>query len=166
MSTLDHVAVVGYSALFIFSMTKLRVTRKNPLDFVSNLFLLTGLGALILYHINMIRTELDVDKSTTQYSLRLVAHSAITSFFIITLIPYSKSVFRPYDWFGLAGHSYLFIAVLRNISQLFGIGMLAIYFTGATLRAGSKEGLELLQFAGRAFMTFFFVLSFVRGVLL
>jgi hypothetical protein len=51
------------------------------------------------------------------------------------------------------------------MSQLFGVGMLALYFTGASMRAGSKQGLELIQFAGRLIMTVFFVVAFIQGVM-
>jgi len=162
---MNHVAVVGYSALFAFSVTKLKDTVRNSLDFFANLLLLTGLLSLIIYHIKLIQTGKDIDQDTMQRNLRLTAHSTLTTFFLITLTPYSTSRFSSYDWFGLAGHASLFVFVLKNMSQIFGVGMLALYFIGATLRAGSKRGLELLQFFGRMLMTIFFVVAFINGVI-
>ena len=163
--SMNHVAVVGYSALFIFSLTKLRYTISSKADLFGNLLLLTGLGALISYHVRLIQTGKDINKDPMQYKLRLIAHSTISAFFLLTLTPYTFSTFRFYDWFGLLGHASLFVFVLRNMSQLFGIGMLALYFAGASIRAGSKEGLEMLQFVGRLLMTIFFVVAFMQGVL-
>lgn len=162
---MNHVAVVGYSALFIFSLTKLRDTINSPIDLFANLLLLTGIGALIAYHVKLIQSGKDINEDPVQRQLRLIAHSTITAFFLITLTPYSMSNFRFYDWFGLLGHSTLFVSVFKNMSQLFGVGMLALYFTGASIRAGSKEGLEILQFVGRLLMTIYFVVAFVQGVM-
>jgi hypothetical protein len=162
---MNHVAVVGYSALFIFSLTKLKDTVARPVDLLANLLLLTGVGSLISYHVKLIQTGKDIDEDPAQRQLRLTAHSTITAFFLITLTPYSTAHFSLYDWFGLAGHASLFLFVMKNMSQLFGIGMLALYFTGASIRAGSKQGLELIQFIGRLLMTIFFVVAFIRGVM-
>jgi hypothetical protein len=161
---MNHVAVAGYSALFAFSVTKLKDTVRNSLDFFANLLLLTGLLSLIIYHVKLIQTGHDIDADPVQRNLRLTAHSTLTTFFLITLTPYSSSRFSPYDWFGLAGHASLFVFVLKNMSQFFGVGMLALYFIGATMRSGSKGGLEMLQFFGRVLMTIFFVVAFVQGV--
>ena len=162
---MNHVAVIGYSALFIFSLTKLRDTVSRPIDLFANILLLTGVGSLIAYHVKLIQTGKDINEDPAQRQLRLTAHSTITAFFLITLTPYSTAHFSLYDWFGLVGHSSLFLFVFKNMSQLFGIGMLALYFTGASIRAGSKQGLELVQFVGRLLMTIFFVVAFVQGVL-
>lgn len=165
MASMNHVAVIGYSALFIFSLTKLRDTVSRPIDLFANILLLTGVGSLIAYHVKLIQTGKDINEDPAQRQLRLTAHSTITAFFLITLTPYSTAHFSLYDWFGLVGHSSLFLFVFKNMSQLFGIGMLALYFTGASIRAGSKQGLELVQFVGRLLMTIFFVVAFVQGVL-
>jgi len=162
---MTHIAVVGYSCLLAFSLTKLRDTVSRPLDLLANLLLITGLSSLIAYHVKLIQTGKDIEQDPVQRKLRLTAHSTITAFFLITLTPYSTAHFSIYDWFGLAGHASLFVFVLKNMSQLFGIGMLTLYFTGASLRAGSKQGLELIQFVGRLLMTIFFVVAFVQGVI-
>lgn len=163
--SMNHVAVVGYSCLLTFSVTKLSDTISRPVDFFANLLLLTGLASLIAYHIKLIQTGKDIDQDPVQRNLRLTAHSTITAFFLITLTPYSTSHFSMYDWFGLTGHASLFVFVLKNLSQVFGVGMLALYFIGASLRAGTKDGLEVIQFIGRLLMTIFFVLAFVHGVI-
>jgi predicted membrane channel-forming protein YqfA (hemolysin III family) len=162
--SMNHVAVLGYSALFIFSLTKLQYTINSPADLLANLLLLTGLGSLITYHVKLIQTGKDINEDPVQKQLRLIAHSTITIFLLATLTPYTFSTFRFYDWFALLGHSSLFVSVLRNMSQLFGVGMLALYFIGASIRAGSKEGLEMLQAIGRLLMTIFFVTAFIQGV--
>ena len=163
--SMNHVAVVGYSALFIFSLTKLQYTMNSPVDLFANLLLLTGLGALIAYHVKLIQTGKDINEDPVQRQLRLLAHSTLTVFLLLTLTPYTFSTFRFYDWFALLGHSSLFVSVLRNMSQLFGVGMLALYFAAASIRAGSKQGLEMLQAVGRLLMTIFFVTAFLQGVL-
>jgi membrane-associated HD superfamily phosphohydrolase len=160
---MNYVAVVGYSCLFVFSTLKLKDTIKNKLDLLANLLLLTGLGTLIAYHVRLIQTNKSIDKDALQRKLRLVAHSSITTFFLITLLPYSFSHFSSYDVFGLAGHVSLFVAVLKNMSQLFGVGMLALYFVGSSMRAGSKQGIEMLQFTGRLLMTIFFIVTFINA---
>ena len=163
--SMNYVAVTGYSALFFFSLTKLTDTMNRPLDLLANLLLLTGLASLITYHVKLIQTGKDIEQDPAQRKLRLTAHSTLTAFFLITLTPYSASHFSLYDWFGLAGHASLFILVLKNMSQLFGLGMLALYFTGSSIRAGSKQGLEIIQFIGRLLMTVFFVVAFIQGVM-
>jgi len=162
---MNYVAATGWSALFLFSLTKLKDTMNRPVDLFANLLLLTGLASLIAYQVKLIQTGKDIEQDPVQRKLRLTAHSTLTAFFLITLTPYSAAHFSLYDWFGLVGHASLFILVLKNMSQLFGVGMLALYFTGASMRAGSKQGLELIQFAGRLIMTVFFVVAFIQGVM-
>lgn len=160
---LDIIAVVGYSLLLAFSLYKLTDTIKRPVDFFANILLVIGLSALITYHANKLYKEKDETNDDLQKNVRLVAHSTITVFLLITLSPLSTASFSFYDWFALAGHSSLFVSVWTGITQLFGVGMLALYFIFATGRKFNQKGMELLQLFGRGLLTVFFVIAFVQG---
>lgn len=162
---LDVIAIVGYSLLLVFSLYKLADTVKRPGDLIANILLLIGLSALILYHVKKLREKKDEKNDKSQKSVRLVAHSTLTLFLLFTLSPLSAAVFRFYDWFALAAHSSLFYSVLTGMSQLFGVGMLALYFIFATGRKFNQKGMELLQLFGRTLLTVFFTIAFAQGVL-
>lgn len=161
---MDHVAVVGYSLLLVFALYKLGDTLSRPVDLVANIALITGLGALIAYHVQKIRTGKDETSDATQKKLRLAAHSTLVAFLLLTLTFLSAAKFRFYDWFALLGHGSLFVAVWKNLSQLLGVGLLALYFLFATGRKFTARGMELLNLIGRALLTLFFVAAFVQGV--
>lgn len=167
---LDYVAVFGYSFVFAFGLYKLSDTYNNPLDLFGNILLLTGLGALIAYHARKIQTRdgarADVDNDVVQKRLRIVAHSCITVFFIMTLQHMSKAVYRFYDNFALAGHLFLLYAVITNQPQLLGVVLLAMYFVFATYRKTQVTGLnmESLNLLGRILLLIYFVTSSTVGV--
>lgn len=162
---LDVIAVVGYLLLLVFSLYKLSGTMKRPADLTANVLLIVGLSALIMYHLKKLREKKDENNDKSQKNTRLVAHSTITLFLLVTLSPLSAASFRFYDWFALAGHSTLFVSVWSGLSQLFGVGMLALYFIFATGRKFDKTGMELLQLFGRTLLTVFFVVAFTLGLL-
>lgn len=162
---LNLLAITGYALLLVFSLYKLQDTRKRPVDLVANVLLIAGLAALITYHVEKLRKKTDESNDKAQKATRLVAHSTLTAFLVLTLTPLSAAKFRFYDWFALAGHGSLFVSVFAGLSQLFGVGMLAIYFIFATGRKFNQSGMELLQLLGRALLTVFFVTSFVQGIM-
>lgn len=161
---LGMIAIVGYTLLLVFSLYKLQDTFKRPVDLAANVLLVVGLSALIMYHVKKLREKKDEDNDKTQKTVRLVAHITLTLFLLLTLSPLSAAAFRFYDWFALAGHSSLFFSVWSGFSQLFGVGMLALYFIFATGRKFNKTGMELLQLYGRTLLTIFFVVVFAQGV--
>jgi len=163
--TLNHVAMIGYSCLFLFGAYKLGDTYKRPVDFVANLLLLVGLGALIRYHYVNEMTGKDEINNTEQKNTRLLAHSCIITFFLLTLTAMSAARFQPYDWFGLSGHIVLFITVLKAMSQVVGLGLLALYFAFASYQKVGKGGMEILQLIGRLLMLLFFIAAFAMGLL-
>jgi hypothetical protein len=160
---LDHIAVVGYSLLLTFAAYKLVDTIRRPVDFTANLLLIVGLTALIAYHARMLRNKKDIDQDPMQKKLRLLAHSTLTTFLLLTLSPFSTARFQFYDWFALAGHSSLFYSVAKQTNQLVGIGMLTLYFFFATDRKKGMRGMELLNLLGRALLLLFFFVSFIFG---
>lgn len=162
---LDYVALFGYIAIFIFSVYKIGETRKRPIDLSANILLLVGLGALIIYHFRHLNTGKDVQDDTMQKNTRLVAHAAITSFFLLTLTSLSKAVFRYYDIFALLGHASLFVFVLFGVSQMFGVAMLALYFILGAMQKVRKSGMEVLQLVGRIALMVFFVVVFVKTLI-
>ncbi len=162
---LDYVATVGYSCLFIFTFIQFNWTIKKPLDTLANILILVGLGSLIAYHVKTIVTKKTEENSVGQKNMRLVAHSTITIFLLITLMSYSTSVFQFYDWFALFGHAILFFVVLLGKTQLPGVGLLAGYFVLASYNTAQKSGWEMLNLAGRIIMSVFFIVSFVKGVM-
>jgi hypothetical protein len=159
------IAIVGYSLLLIFSLYKLADTMKRPADLIANILLIVGLSALIMYHSKKLREKKDENNDKLQQNVRLVAHSTITLFLLFTLSPLSAAAFRFYDWFALAGHTSLFYSVWTGMSQLFGVGMLALYFIFATGRKFNQKGMELFQLFGRTLLTVFFVIAFAVGVM-
>lgn len=162
---LDHIALAGYTIVFIFSLYKLSDTVKRPVDLVANLLLLTGLGALMTYHFRKIREGKDETNDIIQKHTREVAHSTIVMFFLLTLTPASKAVFRFYDVFALLAHIILFITVMFNMSQLAGVGLLAIYFAFGFYQKTDKVGMELFNLVGRALLLVFFTVAFVSGLM-
>ena len=161
---MNAIAIGGYSLLLVFSLYKLADTMKRPVDFLANILLIVGLSALIMYHFKKLREAKDENNDKNQKMVRLVAHSTITLFLVLTLTPLSAAKFSFYDWFALAGHSSLFYSVWAGVSQLFGLGMLALYFIFATGRKFNQKGMELLQLFGRTLLTVFFVIAFAQGV--
>ena len=63
---LDHIAFTGYSFLFAFSLYKLSDTFERPVDFLANVLLLVGLGALIAYHMRNIVYKKDETQDAMQ----------------------------------------------------------------------------------------------------
>lgn len=163
---LDIIAIAGYSMLLAFSVYKLADTLKRPVDLIANVLLVTGLSALIGYHVKKLYEKKDEKNDHVQKTTRLVAHSTLSVFLLLTLSSLSAASFRFYDWFALAGHMTLFASVWSGMSQLFGVGMLALYFVFATGRKFNQTGMELLQLFGRALLLVFFVVAFVQGILL
>lgn len=160
----DLFAVGGYSLLLLFSLYKLLDTVKRPVDLAANLLLATGLSTLIAYHVRRYRTKVDVQNDVDQYRLRLVAHSSLTAFFVLTLTAFSKAAFQLYDWFALGAHSYLFVAVWQGFSQVLGAALLALYFLFAAARKAGRTDMEMMQFIGRVLLFVFFVVDFLKGV--
>jgi len=164
---LDHIALVGYTLLFAFSLYKIRDTFSRPLDLIANVLLLIGLGSLMFYHYNRIKThgEKDETNDAQQKQVRQMAHVSIMTFFLITLLPISKSTFQLYDGFGLIAHSYLAYAVTVGANQLLGVGFLAIYFFLASYRKAVTKnlGADTLTLVGRLLLLFYFTVSFGTG---
>lgn len=163
---LDYVAVTGYSLLFIFALLQFPWTSKNKFDLVANVLLLVGFTALIAYHIYKIKEGKDETTSKFQKTIRVIAHSSLVGFLVLTVIPQSNSVFRFYDGFALAAHVILLIAVLAQMNQLAGVGLLAIYFLFASFQTAyvNKSTEDFLLLFGRVLMLMFFSAAFVEGV--
>lgn len=160
---LDHIAIIGYSLLFLFASFKLSDTASRPVDLFANLLLLTGLGALIAYHYRNITLKKDEKTDPVQKRVRLIAHSTLVAFLLITLAPVSKSVFRFYDTFALVAHMVLFVTVLSGMSQLAGVGLLAVYFMFASFYNLKLGGWDTVQLGGRILLLTFFTVSFLLG---
>jgi|Laugresbdmm110sd_1035091.scaffolds.fasta_scaffold05877_3 uncharacterized membrane protein len=158
------IAIVGYTLILTFSLYKLADTASRPIDLLANVLLLGGLSALIVYHARLIKTHRTEEVDATQKTLRLVAHSTLVTFLLLTLSPYSLANFQYYDMFALAGHSSLLASVALNMSQLFGIGMLALYFMIASAQSYKNSRFELINFVGRALLLVFFVSAFTQGI--
>lgn len=164
--TLDHIALLGYSLLISYSLIKFSDTYNTPIDLVANILILVGLGSLVVYHYRKIQTKKDENTDTTQKSVRVLAHSCITLFLLITLHSSSKSLFQMYDTLALIAHGYLTFAVSMGTSQLPAVGLLTLYFAFATFQKGlmgKNIGLEVLTFVGRFLLLFFFSVSFIKG---
>jgi hypothetical protein len=164
---LDHIALVGYAFIFIFTLYKLKDTVTVPIELTASVLLIVGLGALITYHYRRIQTGKDENNDINQKNVRLLAHTTISAFFLLTLAPISKATFQFYDSFGLAGHLYLLNAVFQNISQLPGVALLAAYFFFAGIRKGmlgSKIGMETFTLVGRLLLLVYFTVSTINGV--
>ena len=149
---MNQVAVFGYSLLLIFAIYMLSKTKINPIDLVANIFLIIGLGSLITYHVNIIRYNITETNSKLQKSVRIVAHATIVAFFLITLLPSTKSIYRFYDNFGLVGHIYLLAAVSTSSTQLPGVIALAFYFLFASMNLYDNP----MQVVGRILMLIYF----------
>lgn len=160
---LDHIALVGYSLLFVFAAYKLSDTMRRPVDLFANVLLLTGLGALITYHYRKITLKKDEKADPVQKRVRLVAHSSLVAFLLITLAPVSKSVFRFYDAFALIAHAILFVTVLSGMSQLAGVALLAAYFAFAAFYNLKYGGWDTVQLGGRILLLIFFAVSTLLG---
>ena len=162
----DYVALIGYISLFLFFGYKLSDTYSRPVDLVANVALLAGLAALITYHYRKISEEIDENNNDAQKQTRLVAHSAIAVFFLLTLTSLSKATYRFYDNFGLLGHIFLLWAVATGNAQLIGLALLALYFFFATYRKTQvSAGAETLNLIGRVLLTIFFVTVTVIGLI-
>jgi len=162
----DYVALFGYLSLFLFFGYKLFDTYSRPVDLVANLALLTGLAALITYHYRKISEEIDEHNSEAQKQTRLVAHTTIAAFFLLTLTSFSKATYRFYDNFGLLGHVFLIWAVATGNLQLVGLVLLALYFFFATYRKTQvRAGAETLNLIGRVLLTIFFVTVSIIGLI-
>lgn len=165
---LDHIALIGYTFLFVFTLIKLRDTFNKPIDLVGSVLLLVGLLSLMVYHLRKIRSGKDENNDSNQRKVRLLAHASITLFFVATLLPQATSTFQFYDSFGLTAHAYLLYAVLTRMSQLPGLVLLALYFAAATIRKGMlgrKIGMETLTLIGRLLLLVFFSVSSLNAVM-
>ena len=158
----NYLAAIGYYLLLAFSVYKLSDTVKRPVDLLANVLLIIGLFSLIAYHIRYIKTDKDEATDKTQRTLRLTAHSTITTFLLLTLTSLSSAKFQFYDWFALVGHSTLLVSVAKQMSQFIGIGALAMYYIFATAQKIGTSGLELLNLIGRAMLMVFFSLALIR----
>lgn len=165
---MNPLAITGYSILLVFTLYKLKDTNRTPADFLANVLIIVGLSALIMYHARLMKIKKDEKEDQGQRNLRLTAHSTITAFLLITLLPISMAKFQFYDWFALIGHSSLFISVYNNLSQLFGVGLLALYFFFAGGRKFLLKrklfGMEAMNLIGRFLMFVYFSVAFVKGV--
>lgn len=161
---LDHIALIGYSILFVFSALQLTRTAAAPVDLIANLMLLIGLGSLISYHYTRIRTGLDETNDVSQRTTRQAAHASIVAFFLLTLLPASTSAFQPYDVFALFSHAYLLYAVTAGAGQLLGAAGLFVYFVMASCRSSTKNGQEIIQLLGRILLTLYFGVGTYTGV--
>jgi len=163
---LDYIALFGYLVLFAFFAFKLTDTYKRPVDLIANISLVVGLGALITYYYRKITEEIDETTNEAQKTTRLMAHSTIVAFFLLTLTTYSNAVYRFYDNFGLFGHVFLLWAVATGNPQLAGVILLALYFFFATYRKTQVPGgAETLNMSGRVLLTIFYVSASVIGII-
>lgn len=162
--TQDHIAISGYSILFVFTLMQLVDTYKRPVDLIANLLLLTGLGSLISYHFIRITTGHDETNDSKQLVTRQLAHTALVGFFLLTLLPQSRSKFQNYDYAGLAAHMFLLYAVTAGKSQVPGAALLFIYFIFASYRSCTKSGPEVIQLVGRLLMVSYFGDSLIGAV--
>lgn len=164
MLPLDEVALTGYTLVFIFSLWKLSDTIKRPIDLVANVLLLLGVASLMTYHYRKLTEKKDEKNDIAQKRVREVAHGSITVFFLLTLTPLSAANFRFYDWFAVSGHVVLFLTVMFGMSQLAGIGLLALYFGFGLRQKIGAEGMEILNTSGRTLLFAFFVIAFGLGI--
>jgi len=162
---LDHIALAGYTILFAFSVFKLTDTFSRPVDLAANVLLLIGFASLMTYHYRKINEKKDEESDIMQKRVRVVAHTAITAFFLLTLSPASAATFQFYDAFGLAAHSYLAFAVLKHATQLPGVGLLALHFAFALFWKVPKKQSEMVVLFARSLLLTFFTISFANGVM-
>ena len=163
---LNQIALSGYALLFAFSLYKLSDTFRNPIDLFANILLLVGLAALMTYHYRVITTKKDETNDESQKQVRMVAHTTLSAFFLLTLLELSQSNFQFYDSFGLTAHMYLTYAVSLNASQLPGVGLLALYFAFASYQkmVVRATDLDIITLVGRLLLLFYFSVSFANGV--
>lgn len=162
----DYVALFGYLSLFVFFGYKLSDTFKRPVDLIANISLLAGLAALIVYHYRKIMEKIDEKNNQSQKQVRIVAHSTIVVFLLLTLTTYSTAVYRFYDNFALLGHAFLLWAVATNNLQLVGLVLLALYFFFATYRKVQvSNGMELWNLIGRTLLTIFYITVSIIGII-
>lgn len=163
---MDYSAISGYSAIFAFSLYKLKDTFKNPIDLIGNVLFIVGLAALIRFHYVKRTTGKNVENDMGQKNARLLAHFCIASFFVVTLIPASSATYRLYDNFGILGHLFLLYAVATGQTQLIGVALLACYFIGATYRKTQVSGfnMESLNLIGRILLLVYFVVESAVGL--
>lgn len=163
---LDHTAIVGYSLILIVIVSQLPAAMANMVDFAASIFLIIGLSALITYHVRKIAEGIDETTADSQKYIRALAHSTIVASLTLTLTKLSSFAFQFYDGFALIAHVILLVTVLNGMSQLAGVGLLAVYFLFASYHVVKDDisGLDLVMLAGRVIMLIFFTISFVLGV--
>jgi hypothetical protein len=162
----DYVALFGYLSLFLFFAYKLFDTYKRPVDLIANIALLTGLGSLITFHYRKINDNIDEKNNESQKTARLIGHSSIAIFFLLTLTSLSNATYRFYDNFGLLGHLFLLWAIATGNAQLIGLALLALYYFFGTYRKTQvKTGAETLNLIGRVLLTIYFVTITVIGLM-
>jgi hypothetical protein len=162
---LDHIALAGYTILFVFAAYKISDTVSRPVDFFGTVLLLTGLGALMSYHYTLITTGKDETHDAGQKMTRQIAHATITAFFLTTLLPESESVFQAYDAFALTAHAFLLYAVTAGVTQLPGVMFLFIYFVMASYRSATKTSVDLVQMMGRLLLAVYFGVNSYTGAI-
>lgn len=157
MEYLDHLALVGYTTLCLYSLYNFAWTHTYIVAFIGNVLIVVGLLALMKYHYTKIRTGKDLP-DPEQKKTRLIAHSSISAFFLLTLAPASHAVFRLYDFFGLAGHIYLNYSTYANATEYIGYILLTLYFAFALVQSTKNYRLDTL---GRFLLLLFFSLKVV-----
>jgi hypothetical protein len=163
---LDQIAIAGYSLLFAFAAYKLADTIAHPVDLLANILLLIGLFCLIFYHAYALKTKKDETDDVLQKKVRIVAHTSMSAFFLMTLAPATVSVFQFYDVFGLVAHMYLLFAVAMKKSKLFGLFLLMMYFAVASFRSAQRFSInrvEILNALGRFVLLMFFTVAVING---
>jgi hypothetical protein len=159
---LDYFALSGYSFLFIFALLKLFENITNIFNFTANISLLGGLFCIILYYFNKITYKTDYKTNKRQKNLRLIGHSLIGLFFLLTIMPYTTSNYQYYDTFALLGHIYFVYAISQSQSELFGIFALAFYYTLATYQNRNKADFVILQLFGRLLLSIFYIVLLIK----
>lgn len=162
---LDYIAIIGYSLILFVTLYHLPESLHAPNDIASVSLMVIGLCALITYHIRRITEQVDETDADSQKYIRAIAHSSIAASRIIAV---SAGTYQWFDGFAVVAHIILLVTVLNGMTQLAGLGLLAIYFLFATYyqAMNGPYDIDTLLLVGRALMLIFFLTAFIIGILL
>lgn len=158
---IDHIAVIGYTSLFIFVISQIIENIQPNTDFIMNIILAVGLLSLIVYHIRKIKDNIDETSSKQQRVLRILAHSSIALSLLLTIYPSKNSTFKPYEGIALVAHIILLVTVLNGMNQIIGVALLAMFFVTASYDSTTQklDTINSIATVGKIMLSFYFILS-------
>ena len=154
---LYFLGLIGYTCVFLVNLVTFFLSRRAPIDILANIIFLIGLAALVLYYYQMTFHGITEENHRRLKKLRITAHSTIALFFLLILLPFSKSAFKYFYTFGLLGHLLFLFEVITKNDQLLGELMIALFFICMTHQNIQHSVVKTI---GPLLLSIYFIIAF------